>query len=143
MTRKVPFVILTLIGHVTADLAKEGQTCGGFNESTGGPFPDCAAGLECKSTCEVSIPGACNSCVRGEDALEGETCEGLDESTGEPFPDCAEGLECKDRGEVSIPGAGSSCVLVEKADEEPPAGSGATTGLSLAATLYALHLLAF
>ena len=27
-------------------------------------FPGCAAGLVCTETCEVSIPGACNTCVK-------------------------------------------------------------------------------
>ena len=27
-------------------------------------FPGCAAGLDCTETCEVSIPGACNTCVK-------------------------------------------------------------------------------
>ena len=43
--------------------AQLGEICEGFNERTGGPFPSCAEGLKCESTCEISIPGACNTCV--------------------------------------------------------------------------------
>ena len=43
--------------------AQAGETCEGFNEKTGEPFPSCDRGLECKQTCEFSIPGACNTCV--------------------------------------------------------------------------------
>ena len=45
--------------------AKEGETCEGFDESTGKAFPNCANGLVCKSTAEISIPGAGNTCVNG------------------------------------------------------------------------------
>lgn len=44
-------------------LAQAGETCEGFNESTGQPFPSCDAGLVCEATCTTSVPGACNSCV--------------------------------------------------------------------------------
>ena len=46
--------------------AKEGETCDGFNESTGKPFPHCEAGLTCKVTQEVCIPGACHTCVKND-----------------------------------------------------------------------------
>ena len=32
------------------ELAKEGETCGGINEITGEPFPDCEEGLVCMSS---------------------------------------------------------------------------------------------
>ena len=79
---------------------------------SGGPYPSCAIGLACKETCEVSIPGACNTCVKEEKKLaqEGEVCEGFDESTGEAFPSCDKGLVCEPTCTISIPGACNSCV---------------------------------
>ena len=41
----------------------ENETCEGFNEMTGKPYPKCAEGLYCEPTWEVSIPGAGNTCV--------------------------------------------------------------------------------
>ena len=43
--------------------AQEGENCGGFDETTGMPFPDCAEGFVCETTAEVSIPGSGNTCV--------------------------------------------------------------------------------
>ena len=48
--------------------AKEGETCDGFNESTGKPFPYCESGLTCELTQEFCIPGACNTCVKKEES---------------------------------------------------------------------------
>ena len=44
-------------------LAGVGETCEGFDESTGEPFPSCEAGLVCEDAGMVSIPGAGNVCV--------------------------------------------------------------------------------
>ena len=78
--------------------SKYGETCLGFDENTGNPFPKCEEGLECKKTCEVSVSGSCYTCVnQGEEILgkEGYMCEGPNETnTGIPFPVCGEGLEC-------------------------------------------------
>ena len=51
--------------------SKKGQACEGFNESTAQPHPDCAEGLECKASGEVTIPGAGKTCVAGEFASSG------------------------------------------------------------------------
>ena len=113
MARIVPIAAFFSIGF---GLAGEGETCGGFNESTAAPFPDCASGFACQETCEASIPGACNSCVAV--ALEGEACEGFNESTGEQlFLDCDDGLACRENeNEASIPGAGGRCVYAEEGE---------------------------
>ena len=39
-----------------------GETCDGFNESTGKPFPRCDDGLVCRGHELMSIPGAGNIC---------------------------------------------------------------------------------
>ena len=38
--------------------ALEGETCEGFDESTGRPFPMCDLGLECVDSGRVTIEGA-------------------------------------------------------------------------------------
>ena len=42
-----------------------GETCEGFNEATGLPFPSCASGLKCgeKSATRTSLPGAERKCI--------------------------------------------------------------------------------
>ena len=45
-----------------AVLAGLGETCEGFDERTGEPFPDCEEGLVCVGTFEAGIPGALNTC---------------------------------------------------------------------------------
>ena len=45
--------------------AEEGESCEGFDERAGEPFPSCANGLVGKHTAENSIPGAGNTCVNG------------------------------------------------------------------------------
>ena len=77
--------------------AQKGETCGGFNESTGIPFPYCVDGLECVDKGEVTIPGEEKHCVVARPqslAQFGETCEGFNEITGMPFPSCDEGFIC-------------------------------------------------
>jgi len=44
------------------ELSGLGETCEGFNEFTGLPFPRCEDGLVCSSSGLVSIPGAGNVC---------------------------------------------------------------------------------
>ena len=44
-------------------LAQEGETCEGFDETTGMPFPDCAEGFICQNAGQVTIPGAGNICM--------------------------------------------------------------------------------
>jgi len=67
-------------------LASLNQSCGGFNESTGKPFPDCEEGLVCSSIGNdwVSIPGAGNICK--ERAGFFERCDSVE---------CEYGLECR------------------------------------------------
>lgn len=48
---------------ISNDLAGIGETCEGFNEMTGAPFPACQEGLVCQDAGMVSIPGAGNHCV--------------------------------------------------------------------------------
>ena len=43
--------------------AQEGETCEGFNESTGEPYPECAKDLQCMQTTEMTLPGMGNKCV--------------------------------------------------------------------------------
>jgi len=43
--------------------AFEGETCNGFDEMTGNPFPKCAEGFMCLPRHGVSIPGAERHCV--------------------------------------------------------------------------------
>ena len=50
--------------------AEEGETCEGFDETTGEPFPYCAADLECKRGNEMSIPGADKKCVKMEEEMQ-------------------------------------------------------------------------
>jgi hypothetical protein len=45
------------------EFAQEGKNCEGFNEVTGLPFPNCAAGLVCRDHSEINIPGADKVCV--------------------------------------------------------------------------------
>jgi len=52
--------------------AKEGEKCEGFNESTGQQFPKCEEGLTCKSTAQISIPGAGKTCMKSKDVKESE-----------------------------------------------------------------------
>jgi len=40
------------------EFALEGETCEGFDESTGRPFPMCDLGLECVDSGRVTIEGA-------------------------------------------------------------------------------------
>ena len=59
--------------EVPTGTAQEGETCEGFDERTGEPFPYCAAGLDCKrgEGDEVTIPGADKKCVeKGEEMQE-------------------------------------------------------------------------
>ena len=90
-----------------------GEICGGFNEFTGEPFPDCEDGLVCESSGLFSIGGSAgNICKdKGAKAGLGETCGGFNEFTGESFPDCEDGLVCESGGFISIPGAGNICVV--------------------------------
>ena len=53
---------------VEPEFAIEGEVCGGFDETTGGPFPDCAYGLLCIESGGISIPGAGNYCVSEREA---------------------------------------------------------------------------
>ena len=55
--------------------AKEGENCDGFDESTGKPFPHCEAGLTCKRTSDMCIPGACNTCVKKDDGHHSDSDE--------------------------------------------------------------------
>ena len=48
--------------HDDDELAQEGETCEGFNEITGEPFPSCAEGLVCEDSGNFGIPGALNVC---------------------------------------------------------------------------------
>merc|ERR1719362_836552 len=41
----------------------EGETCEGFNEFMGMPFPECEEGLMCVDSGLITIPGAGNICV--------------------------------------------------------------------------------
>ena len=59
--------------------AKDGETCEGFNEMTGGPFPSCGAGLECVSSGMITIPGAGNHCVPKKSDGKGEWTEGYED----------------------------------------------------------------
>merc|ERR1711879_213602 len=43
-----------------------GETCEGFNEATGSPFPSCETGLVCMPTSQAFIPGAQNTCVMAD-----------------------------------------------------------------------------
>ena len=61
------------INGLPMPFASEGDTCRGFNEKTGKPFPVCAKGLVCQSTGGIGIPGAGNVCMQ-ELAGKGETC---------------------------------------------------------------------
>ena len=64
--------------HELSD-AKEGETCDGFNERTGKPFPKCESGLTCERTSDVCIPGSCNTCVKkDEDVAEAEASTSSD-----------------------------------------------------------------
>ena len=98
--------------------AQEGETCGGFNEATGGPFPDCAAGLRCVDSGLPSIGGGASNVCRksysvptpsNEFSQEGEHCEGYNSATGMPFPECDEGLRCSWSLKSSIPGEENVC----------------------------------
>merc|ERR1712113_1207013 len=90
--------------------AGEGETCGGFNESTGAPYPSCAAGLECVDSGLFSIGGGASNVCKAQKAGEGETCGGFNESTGKPYPSCADGLTCVNSGLITIGGgAGNVC----------------------------------
>ena len=51
-------------------LAKEGETCEGFNESTMMPFPSCEQGLECVDSGLDSIGGSAGKICKK--ANEGE-----------------------------------------------------------------------
>lgn len=67
-----------------------GANCLGFDETTGLPFPDCAAGLVCRDQGGASIPGAGLRC---EPELDGAPIEILCEATNtvalcSPHPDC-------------------------------------------------------
>ena len=50
--------------------AKAGEVCEGFNESTGQPFPSCDEGLDCKSSGEITIPGAGKTCVPQDSPIQ-------------------------------------------------------------------------
>ena len=50
------------IGPINRLLAGIGEVCEGFDESTGGPFPDCEPGLVCVDQGQISIPGAGSRC---------------------------------------------------------------------------------
>jgi len=93
-------------------LAGEGQTCEGFNESTGRAYPSCAKGLSCVYKRGVfSDPGAEKECRKEEKvAGPGENCEGHNEVTGEAFPRCDDGLVCVPHGGITIPGRENVCI---------------------------------
>ena len=44
------------------EAAQEGENCGGYDESTGLPFPDCDEDLVCVQTAEMAISGAEYTC---------------------------------------------------------------------------------
>lgn len=54
-----------IIVHPEPTFAGLGETCEGFNESTGQPYPDCQPELVCKdkSSERISLPGAGKKCV--------------------------------------------------------------------------------
>merc|ERR1712061_625812 len=54
------------MGAEAKQSARLGETCGGFDERTGESFPDCAEGLVCTRTAELSIPGAGSRCVHSK-----------------------------------------------------------------------------
>ena len=83
-----------------------GETCGGFDETINGPFPDCEDGLECLDAGLITIPGAGNTCQQPAPKVAGfgETCRGFNEKTSLPFPECDEGFVCLFKGGFSIPG---------------------------------------
>ena len=110
----------------TRQLQGEGQFCLGFDESTGRPFGECAAGLECEEIFAVGIPGTGSRCVIVP-AEEGETCLGFDETTGRPFAPCDTGLACKPiGGMITFPGAGNECAYAQEG--EPCESFDETTG---------------
>lgn len=54
----------------TEGLAQQGETCDGFDETTGKAFPSCAQGLVCLSVDEmVSVPGAGKKCTPVADTV--------------------------------------------------------------------------
>lgn len=59
-------------------IAQEGETCGGFNEKTGSPFPNCDYGLKCQASGGFGISGAGNVCVAVEPLNIEGTYEELD-----------------------------------------------------------------
>ena len=92
--------------HICEEIrAGLGETCGGFNESTMKPYPDCEKGLKCLRTGLKSAGGgASNTCQ--EIAGLGEPCEGWNETTGKPYPYCKKGLKCLSTGLLSPGGGG-------------------------------------
>ena len=73
-------------------LSQLGETCDGFDERTGAPFPSCAEGLVCMSTGMISIPGAGYKCQSGSTRLGGDVSppylrlwDNLDEPEGNGF----------------------------------------------------------
>lgn len=58
-------LIITEEPEPTVVFASLGETCEGFNETTGFAFPSCEPGLECKdkSSTRVSLPGAERKCI--------------------------------------------------------------------------------
>jgi ribosomal protein L24E len=64
----------------TSDVAQEGDTCEGHDETANKPFPPCAEGLKCEDSGLVTIPGAGKICVR-EDGGTGDGGEGGEAGT--------------------------------------------------------------
>ena len=111
-----------IMSAIQQDVAKLGDTCEGFNESTGRPYPSCAFGLACVDSGKMTITGAHKHCTMNRPmplASEGETCGGHNEETGRPFTSCADGLVCQSINGVGIPGTLNVCM-------KPLAGKGET-----------------
>ena len=93
MRSVLKITVLAKLLEVGYGLAGLFDTCEGWDEMNGAPFPDCEEGLVCVPAGGFSITGAGYECV--EPAEEGDICGGFDELTGEYAPPCAEGLECQ------------------------------------------------
>ena len=97
-----------------------GETCGGYDETTNRPFPDCLDGLVCLSSGLMTITGADKTCqtlappTAPSLAKLNETCGGFNESTGVAYPDCEQGLKCLPlpEGFITLPGRGNTCQLL-------------------------------
>ena len=58
---------------MSAEKAEEGEVCEGYDEAADAAHPSCEDGLVCTQTCEVSTPGACNTCEEPEEIQEEES----------------------------------------------------------------------